>query len=149
MKNERLEAALLDEQFTGINMSTEERDYCLTILRNCKDICDSENKVNGTSKCELLRLILNKENNIISADGYLCIGSENRYLNADIYFNRHNIIVDMKITRLGVECKNKIYTVLDEFILENDFLKRKSVYNYEKEFLYKNIENEEMKGKLK
>ena len=150
---DKYEYIIHDENFPGEGMTQEERDYCLNILENCKDICDSDNKVNGIGKCRLVRLRLKKEDNIVNVDGGLYIGNPNtgeaRYINADIFFNPNSIIVDMKITRLGVECENKVYTVLDKFTLKNGNLNRRSLYNYDMKFMNNFVENEEMKGRLK
>jgi len=147
------EYTIHDEKFAGNNMKQEERDYCLKILEMCKDISDSDNKVDNSGQCELIRARLKKEDNIVNVDGFLYIGTpgkgESRYLNADIFFKPNSIIVDMKITRLGVECENKVYTVLDEFTLKNGKLNRRSVYNYDMKIISEIVENEEMKGKLR
>ena len=66
MTNNELLKEILDEQrFPCENMSKEERNYYLNILRNCKDICDSDNKVNGIGKCEILETKLVKKEEFI------------------------------------------------------------------------------------
>ncbi len=145
---------LIDEQkFPYMNMTLEERNYYLNILRNCKDICDSDNKIDNQGKCELLRLMLKKENDIVRVEGFLTIGSnlkhENRCISADMYLSKDNIIVDMNIIRLSDSCEHKVYTVLDEFTLKDNVLKRRSQYNYDMKSLYNDIENEDMKGRLR
>lgn len=142
---------ILDEQiFPYEGMSLEERNYYLNIIRNCKDICDSENKVNLISKCEIVGLYFKKkDNNKINVNGSLKIGNENRCIDADIYVEKDSIIVDMLINRLCTKDTNKEYRVLDEFKIENDILKRRSQYNYNMISIFDNIENEEMKGRLR
>ena len=152
-EQERIQRILDEQNFPYLFMTLEERDFCLNILKNCKDICDSNYKVDGEGKCELLQLSLKKNDNVISANGIMRIGRENRCINADIFLKPNKIIVDSNITRL-IENENgnveaKSYTVLDEFAIENNKLKRRSQYNYDMKSLYDEIENEEMKGKLK
>ena len=46
---------ILDEQyFPYYNMTLEERNFYLKLLRNCKDICSTEQKVNNQDKCEIV-----------------------------------------------------------------------------------------------
>lgn len=154
MNNDEILEVILDEQkFPYGNMTLQERNYYLNILRNCKDICDSNNRVDETGSCELVSLNLEKQNNIVRINGFLSLGTEgkreNRWIEASMYLEPSRIVVDMRITRIGVNCVHKVYTVLDEFTLENDNLKRRSQYNYDMKNLYDNIENEEMKGRLK
>lgn len=149
----RYEVILDEQKFPYLWMTLEERNHYLNIIRNCKDICDTENKVDGVSNCELLQLSLKKENNIVSFNGFLTIGTdkvrENRTIEGDLFFDKKSAFVDYKITRLCIQDEHKEYRVLDEFKLEKDTLKRRSMYNYNMKSIYDTIENEEMKGKLR
>ena len=145
---------ILDEQYYPyLFMSKSERDFCLKVLNNCKDINDSNHKINNIGKCQIVEMSFKKENGIIRTTGSLIIGDglkkECRTMEADIYIKKDNIIVDMLITRLNSNDKNRQYRVLDEFKLENDILKRRSQYNYDMKNIYEVVENEEMKGRLK
>lgn len=145
------EETILDEQkFPYIYMSLEERNQYLNIIRNCKDICDSENKVNDISKCEIIGMRLIKEDNDIIFNGMLKIGNENRTIEGRIFFDKNRIFVDSLITRVGMEKEHKIYTVLDEFKLEDTKIIRRSQYNYNMKSIYDIIDNDDdMKGRLK
>ena len=66
---ELLDAILDEHKFPCENMSKEERNYYLNILRNCKDICDSNYKVNGIGKCDILQMRLVKYGNSILVEG--------------------------------------------------------------------------------
>jgi len=144
---------ITDEFFPYKNMTVQERNYYLNILNNCKDICDSENKVDNQGKCEIIELRLLKENRIVVFNGSLFIGTEekheNRCIRGEIYLKKNEIFVDMHVTRLCSESENKIYTVLDQFKLENDVLKRRSQYNYNLENINDEIESEEIKERLR
>ena len=140
---------ILDEQkFPCENMSKEERNYYLNILRNCKDICDSENKVNDIGKCEILQTKLVKKESFITFNGVMSISKEKRSISGFIFVEEDNIIVDMKVTRYFDDC-HKSYSTLDEFKLEDNKLIRRSQYNYNMDSVIEEIENEEMKGKLR
>lgn len=146
--------AILDEQwFPYLGMTLEERNYYLNIIRHCKDICDTENKVDNVSKCELIELHLKKNNNVVSFNGSLTIGTdnlrENRTIEGDLFLEKDSVIVDYEIIRLCIKDEPKKYRVLDEFKIVKDKLQRRSMYNYNMKSIYDTIENEEMKGKLR
>lgn len=149
MNNSNIDRIFDEQRFSYTGMSLEERNYYVNIINNCKDICDSENKVGNESKCDLIELHLKKENNIVSINGSLVLGSECRCIEADMFINDNNIIVDMLITRLGNQTEHKKYRVTDEFRVENNTLKRRSYYNYNMQNILDDIDDEEMKGKLK
>ena len=141
---------ILDEQkFPCIGMSVEERNYCLNIISNCKDICNTENKVDNKSKCEIVKMLFRKDDDIVTFDGFLKLGSENRTIKGELYVEKDRIVVYYEITRIGVEIQNANYSVIDEFKLDNDILKRKSKYSYNERSKYEEIDNKIMKGKLK
>lgn len=143
------EQLVLEEQnFPCENMSKEERNYYLNILRNCKDICDSDNKVNDIGKCDILQTKLVKKEDFITFNGVMTISSENRSMSGFIFIKEDSIIVDMQVTRYFDE-GHKSYSTLDEFKLKDNKLIRRSQYNYNMERIIEEIENEEMKGKLK
>lgn len=143
--------AILDEQwFPYENMTLEERNRYLNIIKNCKDICDTDNMVGGVKTCELVELHLKKNLNTVSFNGSLIIGTdkqrENRCIEGELFLkNRNTIIVDYKIIRLNTNDEHKEYRVLDEFKIEKDIVKRRSQYNYDMISLYDEIE----KGKIK
>ena len=144
--NERL--VLEEQRFPGENMSREERNYYLNILRNCKDICDSENKVNNIGKCEILKTRLVKKEEFITFNGIMTISGESRSMSGFIFIKEDSVIVDMQVTRYFDE-GHKSYSTLDEFKLKDNKLIRRSQYNYNMDSIIEEIENEEMKGKLK
>ena len=146
--------AILDEQwFPYLGMTLEERNYYLNIIRHCKDICDTENKVDNVSKCELVELHLKKNNYVVSFNGSLTIVTdnlrENRTIEGDLFLEKDSVIVDYEIIRLCIKDEPKKYRVLDEFKIVKDKLQRRSMYNYNMKSIYDTIENEEMKGKLR
>lgn len=149
MSKDLLDTVLDEQRFPYEGMSREERNHYLNIIKNCKDISDSENKVDNKSKCEIVQLCFRRKDSIVNVNGSLSIGSENRCIDADIFFFKDSIVVNMLITRLRVQVEPKEYRVLDEFKLDNDILKRRSQYNYNMTSIFDNIENEEMKGRLK
>ena len=124
---------ILDEQyFPYYNMTLEERNFYLKLLRNCKDICSTEQKVNNQDKCEIVEMSLKKnDENDIYAQGSLIINGEVRCIDADIFKDDKKIFVDMHVTRLCNESSKKEYRVLDIFEIQSNKLKRTSEYNYD------------------
>lgn len=145
---ELLDRVTYDENFPCENMTKQERSYYLSILRNCKDICDSDNKVDNIGKCEILKMRLVKKDNVVTTNGVMSIGRESRAISAIIFQEKDSIVVDMQITRYFDE-GHKVYTVLDEFSIVDNKLVRKSTYNYDMISKYDEISDEEMKGRLK
>lgn len=141
---------LLDEKlFPHEGMSYEEMQFYLNnIIKNCKDICDTVYKVDNKSTCDVVEMKFKKNNKKIDFNGSVSIGSEKRFVDGYIYIEKNDIVVDMHIIRLCVECENKEYRVLDQFKLYNKQLKRKSFYNYNIGSSLEDIEDEQVKGKL-
>lgn len=144
---------LEEQKFPYFNMSREERNCYLNILRHCKDICNTENKVGNISRCEILKLTLNKENNVIFFEGFLTIGpkdkQESRCINGELYVDNNSVMVYMSVTRIGALSEPSEYRVSDEFKIKNDVLKRKSLYSYRRKSKIDEVNDETMKGLLK
>ena len=151
--NDRIKLILDEQRFPYEGMDLEERDFCINILNNCKDICESDNLVGNSSHCEIVEMQFKKLGNRINGNGSLAIGDdkvkEYRCIDADIYIENSSILVDMLITRLCSDAENKKYRVLDEFKVENGVLKRTSQYNYDMKNIFTEINDPSMKGKLK
>lgn len=142
---------ILDEQyFPYYNMTLEERNFYLKLLRNCKDICSTEQKVNNQDKCEIVEMSLRKnDENDIYAQGSLIINGEVRCIDADIFKDDKKIFVDMHVTRLCNESSKKEYRVLDIFEIQSDKLKRTSEYNYDMKKNTNELNDKEIKERLK
>ena len=139
---------ILDEQyFPYYNMTLEERNFYLKLLRNCKDICSTEQKVNNQDKCEIVEMSLRKnDENYICARGSLIINGEVRCIDADIFKDDKKIFVDMHVTRLCNESSKKEYRVLDIFEIQSNKLKRTSEYNYDMMKNTNELSDEEIKN---
>lgn len=142
---------ILDEQyFPYYNMTLEERNFYLKLLRNCKDICSTEQKVNNQDKCEIVEMSLRKnDENDIYAQGSLIINGEVRCIDADIFKDDKKIFVDMHVTRLCNESSKKEYRVLDIFEIQSNKLKRTSEYNYDMKKNTNELNDKEIKERLK
>ena len=141
---------IIDEKyFPYENMSLDERNYYLDIIRNCQDICDTIHKVNGKSKCNLVMMRLKKDNDLIYMNGAVQIDEENRCIDGYICIKDNNVCSKMSVVRLCTKDKIKEYEVTDEFYIENGKLMRRSRYDYDINPIYSDISNNEMKGRLR
>ena len=141
--------SITDEQFyIKQNMTDEEFYYYLSLFENCKDISDSNYKVNGNGKCEILKIRLNKkEPGIVTISAIVYIGKENRIINGDIFESKNKTVVDIKVERLLVN-KDKNYETIDIFKEKDGKLTRTSYYNHENKTI-EEIDKIEIKERLK
>lgn len=145
-----LNVILDEQQFPYENMSLEERNHYLNILKQCKDICDSKYEVNGEKQCQLVNMRLKKDAQQVSLNGTITIGQlENRCIDGYIFLEPSRIIVDMHITRLSPNKELLEYTVLDEFKLQDGKLIRNSYYNHDMKKILAEIDDELTKGMIK
>ena len=126
------EKNILKERYVNYsNMDKREGDYYLEILNNCKDICDSEQVINGQNKCKIVTAtIIKKDAQWLTFNCALTLGDEARTIYGDIYTKKNSVIVDMHVERILAHDERSIYTVLDRFEIKDDKVTRKSYYNY-------------------
>lgn len=143
---------LFEEKFPAIGLSKEERDTYLNIIRNCKEILDSEHKIDGEGNCEIIQLYLEKINDTIRFNGDLSIGSkthEVRCIDGYIYTEKGSILVDIHIVRVCVDTLFSEYSTVDEFKIVNNRLVRESYYNYDMKKTRIKINDEGIERKIK
>jgi len=142
----KLEEVLKEQKFPCIGIDSNDRDSYLEIVKNCKDICESNQKVDGQSNCRLIEMHLYKDSNEVNANGSVIIGTEEkreyRHVDANIYIESESIIVDMLVTRLQVQDERQQYRTLDEFTIEDDKLIRRSQYNYDMKSMISEVNND-------
>ena len=150
--NSEVDVFLDEQKFPCFDMTKEERNIYLNIISYCKDICDTENKVENYSKCEIHQIVLRKNGNAIMFNGLLSLGKdekiETRCIRGELYSDKDMILVYMNVERQG-NVEPKEYSVTDEFKIENDILKRKTRYNYIENDIIEDIKDEKMKGLIK
>ena len=150
--NKRLEVLLDEQKFPCFDMTKKERNMYLNIILHCKDICDTENKVENTGKCKIHQMVLRKKGEAVVFNGILSIGKEDNFesraINGEMYIDETMILVYMNVERFK-NINQREYSVVDEFKLENDILIRKTKYHYLEEKIIEEIQNEKMKGLIK
>jgi len=126
------EKEILEEQYFNYgNMDRTEGNYYLNILKNCKDICDSEQVINGNKKCKIVEITIDKKDNKwLTFNGSVIVGEESRTIYGDIFVKKNSVVVDMHVERLLARDERNFYTVLDTFELKDNKMIRKSYYNY-------------------
>ena len=149
MSNNIYDEVSKEKKFSYENITREQRDFCIHLLEHCKDVCDTENKINGVGKGNLIQVDFSKVGGPINANGSFCVGKENRLMDADIYIRQNKVLVSMNVIRLGYVGENKEYNVVDEFEIKDDKLIRKSYYNYDKKSFIQYVEDEELKSRIK
>lgn len=120
---------VLEEQYyVGINMSYEEKQKYLELMKKCREISDTLYPVGDVTYGDIVEITFEKLEDEIKFNGSVNYSSENISENRSIYgyicFEKESIIVDMFITRLCVK-ENNEYSTVDEF--KNG--KIKSFYN--------------------
>ncbi len=135
MNREKLEEVLIEEDFPAEGMSLDERDFCLELISNCKDIKEPEN-IDNIEPGKLVEMHLKKEQSKIHFNGsvhYILKGAtENRCINGIVFKHNGNICVDTQVTRLKNLDGAKVYTMFDEFVIKNgNIISRRSHYNYD------------------
>ena len=150
--NKKLEILLDEQKFPCFDMTKEERDLYLNIIHHCKDICDTENKVGIYSKCKIHQMVLRRNGGAVMFNGIVSVGkddnSENRTIQGELYVDENMILVYMNVERYN-DIEQRVYSVSDEFKLENDVLKRKTRYDYLNEYIIEEVKSEKMKGLIK
>lgn len=137
---------------SNIGITRNERDTYLNLIKNCKDIADSEHKIDGEGNCEIIKMYFEKKNGEITINGILSIGSktkEKRCIDGYIYVEENSLLVDMHIVRVCADTLFDEYCVVDEFKKVNGTLIRESYYDYDMKKIKTKIKNEEIEGKIK
>lgn len=148
--NER--SIVFDEEnkYPSFNMNKDERNRYIKILKYCKDICNTENKVGEIDKCEILKMRLRKEGNVVLFNGIVTIGNEikreNRCIDGELYASEESIMVYMHVVRLDNKKQPNEYHVSDEFKIKDNVLKRKSLYSYKNRSIIDDLNDEIRKG---
>jgi len=123
---------LLENNFPYENMTIEERNRCLDILRHTKEISESEFLFNSNSesKYDIIFMNLYKEDGVHKFNGAVGNNSENRYIDGHIAFVGETIYVKTNITRLHelLSDDEKDITVFDVFVRKEDTLIRRTSY---------------------
>ncbi len=142
---------LIDEMlFPYEGISKEERDFCLDILRNCKDICDTDNNLGEHRKCNIVTVSFKRKDNFIAANGELILGDDEKkeFRSIEVLFSMYKdkVVTNMVVTRWTDP--QETYRVIETFMYKDGVLSRKSVYE-QKGFTHTVIEDEKVKGRFK
>ena len=133
---EHFDEILLEQYFTYINMSEENRNNFINILLHTKDIYDSEKNLEGAkySNFDLLTLHLMNREGIVKFNGAVYNDYENRIIDGIIYSKSNKIYVNTTIYRLNDFVSDKEYNVNDTFVFKDGRVIRRSVYDDGKYF---------------
>lgn len=125
----------LEKQYSFFNLTDEEELFYLSIIKNCKEITDSKNKVGIGCVGNIVRGELEKKEDIVEFQcgvAYLDPNGvkENRWISGYIYIIKGDVYVEMKVERINCVKGEKCYTALDRFIVKNEKITgRQTSYN--------------------
>lgn len=135
---------VLEQYFQYHNMSVEERNLYINLIRHCKDIMDSEKLLPGKTKVQydLVVLILKKTSDgVVTFNGAVTNDDENRWIDGAILNKGNKYAIATSVYRLSdrLDEDEKEYTVSDQFRFKDGKIQRRSMYSdskayYEAEF---------------
>ena len=128
------ENIIFEQYFQYKNLTPEEGDYYLDILRHIKDICDSDIRVSseGSSIFDIVFMSIIKESNgRVTFNGAVSNGEENKCIDGLIEKIKNKTYVMTEVYRLhpSLEDEEKMYSTVDYFSFSPNSVKRKSYYS--------------------
>ena len=130
---------LIEQYFPYRNMTIDERNLCINLLLNTKDICDSEISINehSSSIYDILFMNLSKtEEGAIRFDGATYNDDENMLISWFFVRSNNKYYVRTDVFRFNdvLQEEDKEYSITDEFIFKNGKVYRRSRYTDSCEF---------------
>ncbi|NLC48011.1 MAG: hypothetical protein GX758_01445 [Tenericutes bacterium] len=127
------ENIIFEQYFQYKNLTSEEGDYYLDILRHIKDICDSDIRVSseGSSVFDIVFMSIIKESNgKVTFNGAVSNGEENKCVDGLIEKIKNKTYVMTEVYRLhpSLEDEEKIYSTVDYFSFTSNKVNRRSEY---------------------
>lgn len=117
---------LFELYFRYKNLTKEEGDFYLDVLRKCKEVVDSDHGFN--TKYDIVEMSLSKlDDESVLFNGSMTNGSENRFISGNIVNRRNKTYVTMNIERLCDE-ENRYYSSLDVFTFKHSEVRRDTYY---------------------
>ena len=128
------ENIIFEQYFQYKNLTSEEGDYYLDILRHIKDICDSDIRVSseGSSIFDMVFMSIIKESNgKVTFNGAVSNGEENKCIDGLIEKIKNKTYVMTEVYRLhpSLDGEEKKYSTVDYFSFSSNSVKRKSCYS--------------------
>lgn len=121
---------LLEQYITYNHMSKSDRDMCMHLITNSKEVCDSELNDGEDRKYKVISMNFNSDGYIVLFNGILTNGNENRYVDGSITRKSDNYFVKTNIYRLNefIEDDERDYCSLEVFRVLHDSVYRKTMY---------------------
>ncbi len=125
---------LLEQYFPYRNMTIDERNLCINLLLNTKDISDSEIYIRDYASpvYDILFMNLNKnEMGAVRFDGATYSDYENRLVSGYIVRSGNKYLIKTDVYRFNdvLQEEEKEYSVTDEFVFKNGKVYRRSRYS--------------------
>lgn len=126
------EKILLEEYFPATNMSEADRAFYLKLLFASKELTESDYNYgeNAPSCYDFVAMTLNNQGPIVSFDGSITNGKENKLMYGAITCNKNTYFIYSNLYRLNHEVPDvKEYQVTDEYVFGDEEIIRRSQCN--------------------
>lgn len=107
------------------NLSKEEGDFYLDVLRRCKEVSDSEYGPNGSY--DIVEMLIARDEQGVIFNGSMSNGTENRFIHGSIANKLVKTYVDLNVERL-CDVPEREFNVLEVFNFKHSEVKRDTYY---------------------
>ena len=126
---------LYEIYFRYENLSAEEGDFYLDVIRHSKEVLSSE--YGFRPNYDIVEMLIGNDENGIRFNGSISNGLENRFISGNICNRLNKTYLSMDVERLLGEIPNREYSVVEVFKFNNEYrmqiiLKYKSCDNLKK-----------------
>ena len=109
------------------NMSKEDGDFYLDVLRHSKEITDSA--YGYKPQYDIVEMSLMSTENGIRFNGSITNGMENRYITGTMISRLNKTFVDISVERLLGDITNREYNAVEVFKFKRDEVERRTCYS--------------------
>ena len=109
------------------NMSKEDGDFYLDVLRHSKEITDSA--YGYKPQYDIVEMSLMSTENGIRFNGSITNGMENRYITGTMISRLNKTFVDISVERLLGDIPNREYNAVEVFKFKRDEVERRTCYS--------------------
>ncbi len=140
-----IDELVYESYFRYQNLSKEEGDFYLDVLRRCKEVSASEYGPNGNY--DIVEMLIAKDEQGIIFNGTMSNGSENRFIHGCIGNRLVKTYVDLNVERL-CDVPEREFNVLEVFNFKHGEVKRDTYYRDGRYFeaTFKPFSKEEMEA---
>jgi hypothetical protein len=122
---------IFEQYFPSENMNEDTRNLCLSLIGQSKEFTDSPKVVDNSEPFDFVSMSLNKRNNIVTFNGFISNGIENKFLDGRIVKSNNCYFLKTNVYRLYeyLDDDERQYSLDEKFELLDDCLVRKTLYS--------------------